>query len=39
MGINLLILFLDFSKFNVEKEITEDRWGYNPVVVTITLKK
>jgi hypothetical protein len=29
---------IDFSKFNVEKEINEDRWGSNSVVVTITLK-
>jgi len=36
---NGLFRGIDFSKFNVEKEITEDRWGYKSAVVTITLKK
>jgi len=36
---NGLFRGIDFSKFNVEKEITEDRWGAKSAVVTITLKK
>lgn len=36
---NGLFRGIDFSKFNVEKEITEDRWGSKLAVVTITLKK
>lgn len=36
---NGLFRGIDFSKFNVEKEITEDRWGTKSAVVTITLKK
>ncbi len=36
---NGLFRGIDFSKFNVEKEITEDRWGSKSAVVTITLKK
>lgn len=36
---NGLFRGLDFSKFNVEKEVTEDRWGTKSAVVTITLKK
>ena len=30
---------IDFSKFNVEKEITEDRWGGKSANIAITLKK
>lgn len=29
---------IDFSKFNIEKEITEDRWGSKSATITITLK-
>ncbi len=36
---NGLFRGIDFSKFNVEKEVTEDRWGSKSAVVTITLKK
>jgi hypothetical protein len=36
---NGLFRGIDFSKFNVEKEITEDRYGYKSATVTITLKK
>lgn len=36
---NGLFRGIDFSKFNVEKEITEDRWGDKSAVVTITLNK
>ena len=36
---NGLFRGIDFSKFNVEKEITEDRFGSKSAVVTITLKK
>jgi hypothetical protein len=35
---NGLFRGIDFSKFNVEKEITEDRWGGKSAVITITLK-
>ena len=35
---NGLFRGIDFSKFNVEKEITEDRLGDKSAVVTITLK-
>ena len=35
---NGLFRGIDFSKFNVEKEITEDRYGGKSAVVTITLK-
>jgi hypothetical protein len=35
---NGLFRGIDFSKFNVEKEITEDRWGSKSAVITITLK-
>jgi len=35
---NGLFRGIDFSKFNVEKEITEDRFGGKSAVVTITLK-
>jgi hypothetical protein len=36
---NGLFRGIDFSKFNVEKEVTENRWGDKHAVVTITLKK
>ena len=36
---NGLFRGIDFSKFNVEKEITEDRFGSKSAVVTINLKK
>ena len=36
---NGLFRGIDFSKFNVEKEITEDRFGGKSAVITITLKK
>lgn len=36
---NGLFRGIDFSKFNVEKEVAEDRWGTKSAVVTITLKK
>ena len=36
---NGLFRGIDFSKFNVEKEITEDRWGGKSAVIIITLKK
>ena len=36
---NGLFRGIDFSKFSVEKEITEDRFGGKSAVVTITLKK
>jgi hypothetical protein len=36
---NGLFRGIDFSKFNVEKEITEDRFGGKSAVVTINLKK
>jgi hypothetical protein len=36
---NGLFRGIDFSKFNVEKEITEDRYGGKSATVTITLKK
>ena len=35
---NGLFRGIDFSKFNVEKEITEDRYGYKNATITITLK-
>ncbi len=35
---NGLFRGIDFSKFNVEKEITEDRYGSKSATVTITLK-
>lgn len=35
---NGLFRGIDFSKFNVEKEITEDRFGGKSAVITITLK-
>ena len=35
---NGLFRGIDFSKFNIEKEITEDRFGGKSAVVTITLK-
>ena len=35
---NGLFRGIDFSEFNVEKEITEDRWGSKHAVITITLK-
>jgi hypothetical protein len=35
---NGLFRSIDFSDFNVEKNITEDRYGYKNAVVTITLK-
>lgn len=35
---NGLFRGIDFSKFNVEKEITEDRWGSKSAKITITLK-
>jgi hypothetical protein len=36
---NGLFRGIDFSKFNVEKEITNDRFGYKNADITITLKK
>lgn len=36
---NGLFRGIDFSEFNVEKEITEDRYGDKKAVITITLKK
>jgi hypothetical protein len=36
---NGLFRGIDFSKFNVEKEITEDRYGSKSATITITLKK
>ena len=36
---NGLFRGIDFSKFNVEKEITNDRFGGKSAVITITLKK
>lgn len=36
---NGLFRGIDFSKFNVEKEVTENRWGDKQAVITITLKK
>jgi hypothetical protein len=35
---NGLFRGIDFSKFNVEKEITEDRYGYKSATITITIK-
>jgi hypothetical protein len=35
---NGLFRGIDFSKFNVEKEITEDIYGIKNAVITITLK-
>lgn len=35
---NGLFRGIDFSKFNVEKEITEDRFGSKSAAITITLK-
>jgi hypothetical protein len=35
---NGLFRGIDFSKFNVEKDITEDRYGIKSAVITITLK-
>jgi hypothetical protein len=35
---NGLFRGIDFSKFNVEKEITEDRFGSKSATITITLK-
>jgi hypothetical protein len=36
---NGLFRGIDFSKFNVEKEITEDRYGSKSATIAITLKK
>ena len=36
---NGLFRGIDFSKFNVEKEITTDGYGRNDATITITLKK
>ena len=36
---NGLFRGIDFSKFNVEREITEDRWGGKSANIAITLKK
>jgi len=36
---NGLFRGIDFSKFNVEKEISRSEWGSTTAVVTITLKK
>ncbi len=37
---NGLFRGIDFSEFNVEKNISEpDRWGDKSAVITITLKK
>lgn len=36
---NGLFRGIDFSEFNVDKDITESRWGDKQAVVTITLKK
>jgi len=35
---NGLFRGIDFSKFNVEKEITTDRYGYKSAIITIELK-
>jgi hypothetical protein len=35
---NGLFRGIDFSNFNVEKEISEDRWGVKTATITITLK-
>lgn len=35
---NRLFRGIDFSKFNVDKEITEDRYGYKLTTITITPK-
>jgi hypothetical protein len=35
---NGLFRGIDFSKFYVEKDITEDRWGDKSATITITLK-
>lgn len=35
---NGLFRGVDFSNFNVEKEISEDRWGAKTATITITLK-
>ena len=35
---NGLFRGIDFSNFNVEKEISEDRWGAKTATITITLK-
>ena len=35
---NGLFRGIDFSKFNVEKEITEDRYGYKSATITIAIK-
>jgi hypothetical protein len=35
---NGLFRGIDFSKFNIEKEITEDRWDSKSAIITITLK-
>jgi len=35
---NGLFRGIDFSNFNIEKEITEDRWGSKSATITITLK-
>ncbi len=35
---NGLFRGIDFSKFNIEKEITEDRYGSKSATITITLK-
>jgi len=36
---NGLFRGIDFSNFNVDKEITEDKWGDKSATITITLKK
>lgn len=36
---NGLFREIDFSNFNVDKEITEDKWGDKSATITITLKK
>lgn len=35
---NGLFRGIDFSKFNVDKEVTEDRYGSKSATITITLK-
>ena len=35
---NGLFRGIDFSKFNIEKEVTEDRYGVKSAIITITLK-
>jgi len=36
---NRLFSGIDFSKFNIEKQIEEDRYGVKSATITITLKK